>query len=151
MKVGRLLGTVVSILLMLSFIRAVNGAPFIGVSEVLVRLDQFEFDLDPVSELVDTWQSVRDSDSDRFPAFGADSDSMGSDSGFVGPDETDLNVLQKIWYFLRNLGSSIVTSFRLIGVTLSYLWTDGLSLVSIPIDVFLQTWSFVLWLLGFTV
>lgn len=56
MKASRLFTTIICFLLVINFFRTANGAGFIGASDVLKRLDQFEFDLDPIYGLVDLWK-----------------------------------------------------------------------------------------------
>lgn len=155
MKVTRLFCVVLSFLLLVSFFRVVNGASFIGASEILNRFDRFEFDLSPVTKLVDTWDSVSDKSLGGRESVGAlsgDRVSGGSfgAGGFYSPDDTELSVLQRFYEYIKTLSSSVTQKIQYIGVTLEYLWNDGISLISIPIQVFIQTWDFTLWLLGFT-
>ena len=146
MSCPKILKVVACFLLILCFFRAVNGAPFIGSSDVLSRLQEFEFDMTPIEELIDVW-----SDGNRYDYSG------GSGAGTPGhidpgrPPEDEMDWLDRIYYFLVDLYDAITDKLFAISRLLEYLWTDGISLFSLPIDLFVQLWDFTLWLLGFTV
>lgn len=88
MKPSRLLTSILTFLLIINFFRVINGAGFLGSSEVLDRLDEFEFDLEPVYNLVALWQdnnygNVSPVDASDYESLDSSSDGFSSDSGIM--------------------------------------------------------------------
>ena len=128
MKVSRLLASVLCFLLVINFFRTVNGAGFVGTAEVLERLDEFELDLSPISNLVALWEennfgnnisSLAAEQEAYVPSFGeggimivpSAGGGENSGGGTFGGDGTDYTGwFSNVWSAITNIGS-IFTSF----------------------------------------
>lgn len=178
MKVSRLLASVLCFLLVINFFRTVNGAGFVGSAEVLERLDEFELDLSPISNLVALWEennfgnnisSLAAEQEAYVPSFGEGGIMIvpsSPGSGSFGGDDSGTDYtgwFSNLWSSITNIGS-IFTSFgslfetvqdgitkkiKLIFDTISFIWNNGIALVMIPIQLISETFSFSFWLLGF--
>ena len=183
MKVSRLLASVLCFLLVINFFRTVNGAGFVGSAEVLDRLDAFDLDLSPISNLVALWEennfgnnisSLAAEQEAYAPSFGEGGimtvPSVGGGEngggGTFGGDDSGTDYtgwFSNLWSSITNI-ASIFTSFGglfetmqaaikskvdLVINTVKYIWTNGIALVMIPIQLISETFSFTFWLLGF--
>lgn len=56
MKIPRFLKTIMALLVVIAFIRVVNGAGAISISDYLVQLQDFDFDVTAVADMVDAFR-----------------------------------------------------------------------------------------------
>ena len=56
MKIPRFLKTIMALLVVIAFIRVVNGAGAISISDYLVQLQDFDFDVTAVTDMVDAFR-----------------------------------------------------------------------------------------------
>ena len=126
-------------LLILSVFRLANGAEFIGSSEILIKLETFDFDMSPLTELADYFDSS--SDFTFAHAGGGDGNSGGGTFGGASKDGSDsfwdylVRAFDKVFSFFED-------TFELASIFLKIFW--------MPFDFLFQVLDVVLWMLGFT-
>ena len=128
-------------LLVLSVFRMVNGASFIGVSEILIKLETVNFDISPLLEL-EAFFSDDAGDSDSYVVIGPvivppTVDETVDENGNVGFDvfESEFDLLGEIW-------NDLVALYELMVIFVKIAW--------MPFDLLFQVLDVGLWMLGFT-
>lgn len=115
-------------LLILSVFRLANGAEFIGLSEILIKLENTSFDMTPLTELVEFFDS---SSSSTYASAGGGPNAGG---GHFGSDEPD-TVMEKIEAFFNDIRDFCVIVMKVL---------------VLPFKIFFQLFGIALWMLGFT-
>lgn len=114
----KIIAPIAGILVCISFIRAVNGAGEISLYDILVDLQNFNFDFTEVQELIDFFRSGRWNDS--FVSW---------NTRLEGIDGFFINIKNVVTSFFAVIGS-------VLGVVLRGLWNVLLTALQLFADIF---------------